>query len=281
MRAQDYGVSAEASACSLLMRAVRSTAVSLLLMSGLVAFPSSTAYADGGSTIHEEEMLVQLDPPCSANCGGQEAGLVSCADGYWADGGYRLPATPQAETYYTNTTAARGLVSADAIADILIGFEVWNDAVTDCVGFSAQSSFHFQRAGETSAAPSLFIGPAFAADGINEVAFIDMGALGRYTPATLAATRVLTDATGRVVEWDMVLDSTKIWGTRTTPGTFDVWNVVTHEVGSVIGLQSTAGPTHAFLTMFKYTWPGDADKRSLGLGDLLGLGVVSQGRPAL
>lgn len=63
---------------------------------------------------------------------------------------------------------------------------------------------------------------------------------------------------------------------------YDFLSVMTHEVGHLISL-AHAGPeadaSTFLLTMYTKTYPTETHKRTLGLGDLLGLDALSQGRP--
>jgi hypothetical protein len=73
-----------------------------------------------------------------------------------------------------------------------------------------------------------------------------------------------------IVGFKIILDEAEPWGIGES-GKFDIRNVVTHEVGHVVGLDHVNSPKDCWLTMYKYTLPGETSKRTLGLGDRSGI----------
>ena len=80
--------------------------------------------------------------------------------------------------------------------------------------------------------------------------------------------------TKRLVEFDIVFDAAEAWSTNGAPGTFDIRNIATHELGHTLVLQDLRSPKDGALTMHAYTWLGDTGKRSLGSGDIRGVQAI-------
>jgi len=57
------------------------------------------------------------------------------------------------------------------------------------------------------------------------------------------------------------------WGS----GSFDIQNVMTHEVGHTLILFDLYALKDGWLIMYGYTWLGDTLKKDLGTGDKLGI----------
>jgi len=80
--------------------------------------------------------------------------------------------------------------------------------------------------------------------------------------------------TKKMVEFDIVLDSDDTWSTSGATTAFDVQNVATHEAGHTLVLGDLRSPRDGALTMHAYTWLGDTIKRTLGVGDILGIQTI-------
>ncbi|MFH1718114.1 MAG: matrixin family metalloprotease [Planctomycetota bacterium] len=80
--------------------------------------------------------------------------------------------------------------------------------------------------------------------------------------------------TKELVEFDIVFDIDEDWSTDGTEDTFDVRNVMTHELGHTLALDDLRSPRDGALTMHAYTWPGDVVKQDLGTGDILGIRAI-------
>jgi hypothetical protein len=81
-------------------------------------------------------------------------------------------------------------------------------------------------------------------------------------------------ATKQMLEFDIVLNSTETWSLTGAPDAFDVQNIATHEAGHTLVLQDLPSPKDGALTMHAYTWLGDTTKRTLGVGDVLGVQAI-------
>jgi hypothetical protein len=82
-----------------------------------------------------------------------------------------------------------------------------------------------------------------------------------------------------LVEFDIVFSTDYLWGIDADgegdadylTGKFDIQNVGTHEAGHTLVLEDLYVWKHSELTMYGYTTEGETKKRSLGLGDRLGV----------
>jgi len=80
--------------------------------------------------------------------------------------------------------------------------------------------------------------------------------------------------TKELIMFNIIFDSEEGWSTDEAIGTFDVQNVMTHELGHTLVLDDLRSLRDGALTMHAYTWPGDITKRDLGLGDILGIQAI-------
>ena len=78
-------------------------------------------------------------------------------------------------------------------------------------------------------------------------------------------------STKEIIGFTVELDKDEPWSIGSTPTAFDVQNIATHEFGHVAGLAHTSAPKDVCLTMYPYASLGEIQKRTLGLGDKLGM----------
>lgn len=81
-------------------------------------------------------------------------------------------------------------------------------------------------------------------------------------------------ATKEIAGFVVTLDTGEDWSVSGQEGKFDVLNVSVHEFGHVAGLNHVNAPRDGCLTMYKIAGPGETQKRTLGLGDKLGLNAL-------
>jgi hypothetical protein len=81
-------------------------------------------------------------------------------------------------------------------------------------------------------------------------------------------------ATKEIVGFVITIDRDETWSTNGAAGTFDVQEIITHEMGHAAGLGHDSAPRDGCLTMYKFASPGETQKRTLGLGDKLGMDVL-------
>lgn len=73
-----------------------------------------------------------------------------------------------------------------------------------------------------------------------------------------------------IVAFSIVFDSEEDWGIGEGEF-FDIQNISAHEIGHVVGLDHVNSPKDCWLTMYRYGLEGETSKRTLGLGDELGI----------
>lgn len=77
---------------------------------------------------------------------------------------------------------------------------------------------------------------------------------------------------GQILEADMLLNTVYRWGNAVTdPSRMDLQNIVTHELGHVVGMDDITGRACIDATMYAYSWNGDIQKRDLASEDIFGL----------
>jgi hypothetical protein len=77
--------------------------------------------------------------------------------------------------------------------------------------------------------------------------------------------------TKEIVGFAMTIDQAEPWVIGSDATKLDVQNTVTHEFGHVAGLDHVRAPQDGCLTMFPFVDLGEIQKRTLGLGDKLGM----------
>lgn len=170
-------------------------------------------------------------------------------------------------TYYVNASAA--LPPIGFAQDVQDAFDAWENEVKSPAVEAAYPGDHsridFTYGGELP-------GVGSARDGINTVTF---------RPHTGSAGSVSIYARSRrLIEFDMQINASYSWMTDLTCptldcGAHDVQNVVTHEVGHVVGLYHVSDASERLLTMHGASagdsFVNETAKRDLGAGDVLGL----------
>lgn len=82
-------------------------------------------------------------------------------------------------------------------------------------------------------------------------------------------------ATKEIAGFRIRIDTDESWEIGNVTGTaFDVENVASHEFGHVAGLDHDNQPRSGCLTMYNLAAEGETQKRTLGLGDKLGMDVL-------
>jgi len=107
-------------------------------------------------------------------------------------------------------------------------------------------------------------------DGINVVTW------HRFDPSVIAAVAVCTDNSGRVVrDVDLAMNVTQHWedvsGEPDSRHSFDIRSIVTHELGHWLSFADTYGAADGKQTMFGQADHGETSKRTLALGDVVGV----------
>ena len=106
-------------------------------------------------------------------------------------------------------------------------------------------------------------------DGYNVVSF------GGYRAGTIAVTYIWYNSYSHsIIETDTKLNTVYRWSLSGEQGKMDVQNIMSHEFGHWCGLNDLYSDVDYWLTMYGYAGYGETYKRTLGLGDILGLQAV-------
>ncbi len=108
-------------------------------------------------------------------------------------------------------------------------------------------------------------------DGVNVVTW---DSLRRYPGAIAVTSYWYYQGTGEVVEADMALNRQMPWSATGAAGAYDCQNIATHEFGHFLVLGDLYDLDASELTMYGYGALGETKKRSLGLGDELGIAAI-------
>lgn len=105
--------------------------------------------------------------------------------------------------------------------------------------------------------------------GPNEVSWQSIDGPGNVLAFTSTCRSV---STKEIVGFFIAIDSDDAWQIGNGDASkFDVENIITHEMGHGVGLGHDNAPKDACLTMYKFASLAEIGKRTLGLGDKLGL----------
>jgi len=154
--------------------------------------------------------------------------------------------------YQINPTSS-GLVSSDVLNTIKISAETWDAETT------------FDLFGDS---PSLNNTATTGYDGYNTITW------GLLDSGIIAVTTIWYYPHNKtIVEFDMVFNTFYTWQIypyNTTSTYMDLQNIATHELGHN-GLADLRPPKDAELTMYYASTYGEIKKRTLGVGDILGI----------
>ncbi|MDI6819696.1 MAG: hypothetical protein QMC89_02165 [Candidatus Hodarchaeaceae archaeon] len=151
-----------------------------------------------------------------------------------------------------------------AVSEVQTAFETWDNVVT--------TELYNYAIVNSDAQPSLDTG---VVDYVNTVTWRPIPDTTIIAVTYLAWNRV----TKELVEFDIIFNSNLAWdidrdgegGVELTGDNFDVRNIATHEAGHTLVLDDLYKPKARELTMYGYSEPRETKKRSLGLGDRLGI----------
>jgi hypothetical protein len=96
---------------------------------------------------------------------------------------------------------------------------------------------------------------------------------GTYSAGVIAVTMSWVKGK-RVLEVDCLMNTYYGWSLTGEAGKMDVQNIMTHELGHFCGIADLYNNADYWLTMYGYSDFGETYKRTLGLGDILGLEAV-------
>jgi len=133
------------------------------------------------------------------------------------------------------------------------------NAITGCVNtWDVETAYQvFSYKGTTSRTAGTY-------DGYNVISW------GTYSAGVIAVTMSWVKGK-RVLEVDCLMNTYYGWSLNGEAGKMDVQNIMTHELGHFCGLADLYNGADYWLTMYGYSDFGETYKRTLGLGDILGL----------
>jgi len=150
--------------------------------------------------------------------------------------------------YYVNPTNSYGLSQSAVINTITGSVNTWD----------VETAFQvFSYKGTTSRIAGTY-------DGYNVISW------GTYSAGVIAVTMSWVKGK-RVLEVDCLMNTYYGWSLAGEAGKMDVQNIMTHELGHFCGVADLYSNADYWLTMYGYAGFGETYKRTLGLGDILGL----------
>ncbi|MEM3577410.1 MAG: hypothetical protein QXX51_03030 [Candidatus Bathyarchaeia archaeon] len=218
------------------MRKFGSLALLLVVLLSTFALASSTVVAE--SLVHEEIIVVYAIPPQDDSMSNSHYALLP----------YHWYTTIN---YWINPKNKYGFSTSAVVAAITMSAETWD----------AETSFEvFVYKGTTTRT-------AGKRDGYNVVSW------GAYQAGVIAVTYIWASGS-QIVETDCRMNTYYVWSLTGEAGKMDVQNIMTHEFGHWCGLKDLYNDADYWLTMYGYANFGETYKRTLGLGDILGLQAV-------
>ena len=210
----------------------------LLLVALLPLFAAFSTVFTVDSSVHESVVVTYAIPP---------------TDNSLTDPDYKLLRYHWFSTsnYYINPSNPYGFSSSTVVNTLTASANTWD----------VQTSFQvFYYVGTTTRT-------AGVRDGHNVVSW------GSYQAGVIAVTYLWTRGK-RVLETDTRMNTYYSWSVSGEAGKMDVQNIMTHEFGHWTGLADLYNDADYWLTMYGYGNFGETYKRTLGLGDILGLQKV-------
>lgn len=153
--------------------------------------------------------------------------------------------------YWINPSNKYGFSISAVVTVITTSAETW-DKETSAVVFSYQGTTT-KSAGKR--------------DNYNVVAW------GAYRAGAIAVTYIWYSGS-QILETDTKMNTLYKWSLAGEAGKMDVQNIMTHEFGHWAALADLYDDVDYWLTMYGYADYGETYKRTLGLGDILGLQAV-------
>jgi hypothetical protein len=151
--------------------------------------------------------------------------------------------------YWLNFTNEYGFDESAVVGNITASANMWDE----------QTSYMlFAYKGTTAKSAGVY-------DGYNVVAW------GVYDNPNVIAVTYIWYTRNQIVETDTTMNTVFGWSLSGEAGKMDVQNIMTHEFGHWCGLDDLYKDRDHWLTMYGYAEYGETYKRTLGLGDILGL----------
>jgi len=146
----------------------------------------------------------------------------------------------------------------DALEILQLASEEWDDG--DYSGWGGVTVDLFEEDPETTDKSTVGM------DGVNLILWSDLD------EGVIAVTHLwFIPSMKKIVEFDIEFNTDYDWSLTGEYGKMDLQNIATHEFGHAVGLDDLRPPMDWALTMYAYSDFGETMKRSLGLGDQLGV----------
>jgi len=105
----------------------------------------------------------------------------------------------------------------------------------------------------------------------NEASLFQWITIDEEGPILATASVCRSVVTKEIAGFVISIDKDELWTTSGVADRFDVENAMAHEFGHVAGLGHVNAPRDGCLTMYKFAPLNETRKRTLGLGDKLGM----------
>jgi hypothetical protein len=151
--------------------------------------------------------------------------------------------------YWINPKNSYGFSTAEVVSTIRAAANAWDEQTSFIL-------FAYQGTTRKSAG---------VRDGYNVVAW------GLYSNPNVIAVTYIWYSGDAIVETDTRMNTRFKWSLSGEASKMDVQNIMTHEFGHWCGLADLYDDVDYWLTMYGYSSYGEIYKRTLGLGDILGL----------
>jgi hypothetical protein len=205
----------------------------VVMFSVFAGFPTATSASE--SFIQETVIITYAVPPIDNSMLNPHYALLS----------YHWSTTID---YYVNPANGYGLSRTSIINTIMASANAWDQRTSFSV---------FSYEGTTSRT-------AGRRDGYNTISW------GIYYADAIAVTYIWTDGS-EIVETDCRLNTYYAWSLTGVSDRMDFQSIMTHEFGHWCGLKDLYDNADYWLTMYAYSDYGQTWRRSLGIGDIMGL----------
>ena len=230
------------------MKKIISASLVLLILLSFAAVLPLSVYASE-SSVH----LMVVEWSIEQSSGRVTLNAIPKADDSMTNPDYKLLPFHWYTTakYWINPSNKYGFSVSAVVTTITASADTW-DIETAAAVFSYQ--------GTTSMSAGKY-------DGYNVVAW------GAYRAGVIAVTYIWYSGS-QILETDTRMNTLYKWSLTGEAGKMDVQNIITHEFGHWAGLADLYNDVDYWLTMYGYAAYGETYKRTLGLGDILGLQAV-------
>ena len=205
----------------------------VVLFSVFAGFPTATSASE--SFIQETVIITYAVPPIDDSMRNPHYALLSY---HWST----------KIGYYVNPANGYGLSRTNIINTIMASANAWDQRTSFSV---------FSYEGTTSRT-------AGRRDGYNTISW------GIYFADAIAVTYIWTNG-NEIAETDCRLNTYYAWSLTGGSGRMDLQSIMTHEFGHWCGLKDLYDDADYWLTMYAYSDYGQTWRRSLGIGDIMGL----------